>query len=102
MRRVNTELGIIKVLRRMGMALFRLRDLFPGRTVYVLGDSHVRVFSEPWLRVFFPGTRFSICKVQGAIASGLTNPDPRDHYYHLVRCGWLLVRALRAPLENTR
>lgn len=43
------------------------------RTIFCLGDSHIRVFNHPLFKMYFPFTYFDITAVDGATASGLRN-----------------------------
>lgn len=43
------------------------------RRVLVIGDSHVRIFRHPLLRLLLPTVRFDVCYVPGASAIGLLN-----------------------------
>lgn len=45
--------------------------------ILVLGDSHAGVFRNWRFRVAFPRTRFNLCVVGGATASGLENPNSK-------------------------
>ncbi len=49
--------------------------------ILVIGDSHASVFDHWWFDVLFPLTRFRICAVGGATASGLENPNSKTQAY---------------------
>ena len=55
----------------------RLLKLITARNFIVLGDSHALVFISRRFRRYFPLTKFDVCSVGGATASGLDNPISR-------------------------
>jgi hypothetical protein len=75
----------LKLRRRLSKVLVRTLDLAAIRRVHVIGDSHVRVFFRPIWKLYFPVTRFDVCRVSGATASGLTNPNSQTNAYGTFR-----------------
>jgi hypothetical protein len=59
--------------------------VLPAGSVLVLGDSHAEVFFHPSLQAAFPLTRFAVCAVPGATASGLENPNAKTRAYQQFR-----------------
>jgi hypothetical protein len=52
-----------------------LLNFISVRKIIVLGDSHALAFSSLRFRCYFPLTKFDVCSVGGATASGLDNPN---------------------------
>ena len=52
-----------------------LLNFISVQKIIVLGDSHALAFSSLRFRCYFPLTRFDVCSVGGATASGLDNPN---------------------------
>ena len=53
------------------------------RNIIVLGDSHALVFLSRRFRRYFPLTKFDVCSVGGATASGLDNPNSLTAAYEM-------------------
>ena len=53
------------------------------RNIIVLGDSHALVFMSRRFRRYFPLTKFDVCSVGGATASGLDNPNSLTAAYEM-------------------
>jgi hypothetical protein len=69
------------VVRRLARRIRRLRSRLAPHNVLVLGDSHARVFKHWWFDALFPLTRYDVCIVGGATASGLHNPNSKTQAY---------------------
>lgn len=64
-----------RVKAQVSRMLVRTLDVVAVRRLVVLGDSHANVFAHYLLKLRLPLTRFDICSVRGATASGLENPN---------------------------
>ncbi len=69
------------MLRGLAKRLRRLRRRLVRHEIVVIGDSHARVFRHWWFDVMFPSSRFRLCIVGGATASGLQNPNSKTQAY---------------------
>ena len=65
------------------------------RTIFALGDSHALVFNHDLFRLAFPFSRFEVCSVGGATASGLENPNSKTQAQET------FSRALQAAPKNS-
>ena len=61
----------------------RLLNRTTVRNIIVLGDSHALVFLSRRFRRYFPLTKFDVCSVGGATASGLDNPNSLTAAYEM-------------------
>ena len=65
------------------------------RTIFVLGDSHALVFNHDLFKLAFPFSRFEVCSVGGATASGLESPNSKTQAQET------FARALQAAPEDS-
>lgn len=82
----------IKKVRKAVKVLFNRLFL---NEILVIGDSHTRVFRQKSLGKCVPGSFFHVIGVNGATASGLTNPNSKTQAYQVFRKALATTRAKR-------
>ena len=67
----------------LGRLFVLFMDFFSLQKILVLGDSHVKIFIYPLMKLYFPLTKFEVVSVGGATASGLENPNSKTQAYKI-------------------